>query len=175
MKTVEEPDVLHQRLVRWQDPAPMIAAVQEMSGRDFLEAVRDGKVPPPPVTDLVDFVFDEVGDGTVSMVLTPNESHYNPIGAVHGGIIATVLDSVMGCSVHSRLPAGTGYTTLEIKVNYLRGVTRATGPVRATGKVLHLGRQTAMAEAALVDGAGRLLAQATTTCLIFTFEEMRRR
>ncbi len=101
------------------------------------------------------------------MVLRPQESQYNPIGSVHGGIIATVLDSVMGCAVHTKLPVARAYTTLEIKVNYLRGVNRETGPMKAIGRVIHLGRQTAMAEASLWDASGRLSAQASTTCLIF--------
>jgi uncharacterized protein (TIGR00369 family) len=101
------------------------------------------------------------------MSLLPAEEHYNPIGSVHGGIIATLLDSVMGCAVHSLLPQGRGYTTLEIKVNYLRAVTHATGRITAEGSALHLGRQMATAEARLRDGSDRLYAHATTTCLVF--------
>ena len=101
------------------------------------------------------------------MELRPDESQYNPIGSVHGGIIATVLDSVMGCAVHTKLPVGRGYTTLEIKVNYLRAVRDASGVMRAIGTVIHLGRQTAMAEARLVDEHGKLYAQSTTTCMVF--------
>jgi uncharacterized protein (TIGR00369 family) len=101
------------------------------------------------------------------MVLTPQESQYNPIGSVHGGIIATVLDSVIGCAVHTKLPVGRAHTTLEIKVNYLRGVNRETGPMTAVGRVIRLGRQTEMAEASLSDAGGKLFAQASTTCLIF--------
>lgn len=156
-----------ERQVRWEDPRRLATAGRGMSGFELLSAVRAGALPPPPVAQLVGFSFDEVGEGRVIMSLIPAEEHYNPLGGVHGGIIATLLDSVMGCAVHSRLPVGRGYTTLEIKVNYLRAITQETGRVRAEGKVLHLGRQMATAEARLVDGPGRLHAHATTTCLVF--------
>lgn len=126
-----------------------------------------GEIPHPPICELIGFAFDEIDDGRVVMTFNPHESQYNPIGTVHGGAISTVLDSVMGCAVHSMLPPGRGYTTLELKVNMLRAVRTETGPLRATGNVLHLGRQTAMAEGSLIDTAGKLYAQATTTCLIF--------
>jgi uncharacterized protein (TIGR00369 family) len=102
---------------------------------------------------------------------TPPEFHYNPLASVHGGIVATLLDSVMGCAVHSKLPRGRGYTTVEIKVNYVRPVTAATGRVRAEGTTIHVGRQIATAEGRLVDAAGRLYAHATTTCLVFALPE----
>jgi uncharacterized protein (TIGR00369 family) len=162
---ISEP--LRERVVRWDDPKALALAGRSMSGRAFLEAMRAGELPPPPVCNLVDFTISAVDDGRVDMVLTPHEAQYNPIGSVHGGVIATVLDSVMGCAVHSLLPVGRGYTTLEIKVNYLRAITRETGTMRATGKVIHLGGRTAMAEASLNDARGRLFAQATTTCLVF--------
>jgi uncharacterized protein (TIGR00369 family) len=155
------------RIIQWDDPAALAEAGQTMSGRDFLDAMLRGELPPPPICHLVDFTFDRIDDGRVEMVLKPQESQYNAIGSVHGGIIATVLDSVMGCAVHTRLPVGRAYTTLEIKVNYLRGVSRETGPMTAVGRVIHLGRQTAMAEASLSDASGRLFAKASTTCLIF--------
>ena len=99
--------------------------------------------------------------------MTPGEQHYNPIGAVHGGIITTILDSVMGCAVHSTLPAGVGYTTLELKVNFVRAVTHRVGPLRCEGKVVHGGRQVATADATLTDLNGKLYAHATSTCMIF--------
>jgi uncharacterized protein (TIGR00369 family) len=166
-ESATEPQAPRQKLVRWEDPKDLARAGRAMSGRDHLEAIRAGRLPSPPVAKLVGFTIDEVGDGTVVMSMRPDESHYNPIGAVHGGIVATLLDSVMGCAVQSKLPQGRGYTTLEIKVNYLRAVTDKVPSVRAEGRVLHLGRQTAMAEASLVDADGRLYAQATTTCLVF--------
>jgi uncharacterized protein (TIGR00369 family) len=159
--------VLRERLVQWDDPHALAEAGRTMSGRAFLEAITRGDLPPPPVTRLVGFTITVVDDGSVTMELQPEESQYNPIGSVHGGIIATVLDSVMGCAVHTKLPAGRGYTTLEIKVNYLRAVRDASGVMRAIGTVTHLGRQTAMAEARLLDEHGKLYAQSTTTCLVF--------
>lgn len=155
------------RVILWSDPVDLAAAGRTKSGRDFLETVLRGDLPLPPICKLVDFSFEEFGDGRAVMVLRPGEAHYNPIGSVHGGIIATVLDSVMGCAVHTKLPAGLAYTTLEIKVNYLQPVTAASGPMRAVGSVVHAGRRTAMAEGTLVDASGKIHAQASTTCLIF--------
>jgi uncharacterized protein (TIGR00369 family) len=166
MATVS-PQLPRERFIHWDDPRALAEAGRTMSGRDFLDAVLRGELPPPPICHLVDFTFERIDDGRVEMVLTPQESQYNPIGSVHGGIIATVLDSVMGCAVHTKLPLGHAYTTLEIKVNYLRGVNRETGPMTAIGRVIHLGRQTAMAEASLSNASGKLFAQASTTCLIF--------
>src|SRR5277367_1674847 len=129
-----------ERIVHWDDPSALAEASRTMSGRDFLDAIRRGALPSPPISHLVGITFERVDDGRVEMVLTPQESQYNPIGSVHGGIIATVLDSVMGCAVHTKLPLGRAYTTLEIKVNYLRGVNRESGPMSAIGWVVHLGR-----------------------------------
>jgi uncharacterized protein (TIGR00369 family) len=145
----------------------LAAAGRTKSGRDFLETILKGGLPLPPICKLVDFFFEEFGDGRAVMVLQPSEAHYNLIGSIHGGIIATVLNSVMGCAVHTKLPAGSAYTTLEIKVNYLRPATMETGPMRAVGTVVHAGRRAAMAESTLVDASGKIHAQASTTCLIF--------
>jgi uncharacterized protein (TIGR00369 family) len=161
------PQLPRERIIRWDDPVALAEAGRMMSGRDFLDAMLQGKLPSPPIFHLVDFTFGRIDGGRVEMVLKPQESQYNPIGSVHGGIIATVLDSVMACAVLSKLPVGRASTTLEIKVNYLRGVNRETGPMTAVGRVIHLGRQTAMAEASLSDASGKLYAQASTTCLIF--------
>jgi uncharacterized protein (TIGR00369 family) len=158
---------IQKRIVQWDDPRGLANAGRARSGRAFLDAMLAGEIPHPPICHLVGFVFAEIEDGSVVMTFTPHESQYNPIGTVHGGAISTVLDSVMGCAVHSMLPLGRSYTTLELKVNMLRAVRTETGPMRATGRVLHLGRQTAMAEGSLLDSAGKLYAQATTTCLVF--------
>ncbi len=158
---------VRQRTIHWSDPAALAEGARNLTGRGFLEAMLAGALPHPPICHLVDFGFDEVGDGVVGMTFSPAEFQYNPMGSVHGGAISTVLDSVMGCAVHSQLRQRQGYTTLELKVNMLRAVRAETGPMRATGRVLHLGRRTAMAEGSLVDAAGKLYAQATTTCLIF--------
>ena len=112
--------------------------------------------------------FDQTAEhGVVSFHTIPGFRHYNPIGSVHGGYAAILLDSAMGLAVHSTLPAGTGYTTLEFKISFIKGMTEHTGPVRSEGRTLSVGRRAATAEARITDAKGRLLAHATTTCLVF--------
>jgi uncharacterized protein (TIGR00369 family) len=157
------------RTVTWEDPMETVAAAAGMSGREYLEAIRDGVLPRPPIAELMGFEGLEGDDGRAVFSVTPAEYHYNPIGVVHGGLAATLLDSAMGCAVHSTLPAGTGYTTLEVKVNFARPMTRETGRVLAEANVVHRGGRTATAEGRVVSEAdGKLLAHGTTTCLIFT-------
>ncbi len=159
--------MIRERTFTWSDPAETAAAAKGMAGLDFLLAMRDGTVPAAPIAGLVGLSIGEVEAGRVVMRLVPAEYHYNPIGSMHGGILATLLDSVMGCAVHTTLPAGRGYTSLEIKVNYVRAVTEASGELSAEGVVVHGGRRSAVAEAKVVDGQGRLCATASTTCLVF--------
>ncbi len=143
---------------------------QELASRPgiaLLRAMQSGALPPPPIMTLLGFALAEVEEGRAVFAGTPGERHYNPLGTVHGGFAATLLDSCMACAVHSMLPAGTGYTTLEIKVNYVRPLTAETGEVRAEGRALHVGKRSATAEGRLLDGAGRLLAHGSTTCLVF--------
>lgn len=156
-----------ERSFTWSDPHETAAASRTMAGLDLMRALHDGSVPPPPVIDLVGISVTEVDEGRVVMSLTPAEYHYNPIGTMHGGILATLLDSVMGCAVHTTLPKGRGYTSLEIKVNYVRAVTNASGELSAEGKIVHAGNRSAVAEARVVDAKGRLCATASTTCLVF--------
>jgi len=125
-----------------------------------------GELPPPPFASLLNFDLVEVSEGHAVFAVNPAEYHYNPIGVVHGGLAATLLDSAMGCAVHSMLPAGAGYTTLEIKVNFIRAMTAETGRVRCEANVVHAGARTATAEGRIVDEAGKLYAHGTTTCLI---------
>lgn len=143
--------------------------LSSLSGLEFLQRIGDGRLPIPPIAALLGFHPAEVERGRAVFIATPDARHYNPIGSVHGGYTATLLDSCMACAVHSRLKAGQGYTTVEIKVNYVRQLTADTGEVRAEGKVIHFGRQIASAEGRLTDARGRLLAHATTTCLVFSF------
>jgi uncharacterized protein (TIGR00369 family) len=152
--------------VEWQDPLPLAQAARTMSGLEFLLAVRDGKLPPAPIQQLIGMRLAEVAAGRAVWEFTPAEQHYNPIGTAHAGIAATLLDSAMACAVHSTLPLGKGYTTLEFKLNLVRAVTVKSGPLRATGRVVHGGKSTATAEARLEDAAGALYAHATTTCII---------
>jgi uncharacterized protein (TIGR00369 family) len=138
-----------------------------MAGIDFVRAIFDGKLPAPPIMQTVE-PFDTTAEpGVVVMHSIPGFRHYNPIGSVHGGYAATLLDSAMGLAVHTALPAGTGYTTLEFKISFIKGMTKDSGPVRTEGRTLNVGRRTATAEARMTDGKGRLLAHATTTCLVF--------
>jgi uncharacterized protein (TIGR00369 family) len=138
-----------------------------MTGMDFVRAMFAGKLPAAPIMENIG-PFDSTAEpGVVVMKSTPGFRHYNPIGSVHGGYAATLLDSVMGLAVHSMLPAGTGYTTLEFKVSFIKGMTSETGTVRTEGRVLNVGRRAATAEARITDRSNRLLAHATTTCLIF--------
>ena len=139
--------------------------LRTVGGLDLLRGIRDGTYPKPPIGVLMDFHGDTVEEGFVVFVGRPGPRHFNPSGMVHGGYAATLLDSAMGCAVHTLCPAGRGFTTLEIKVNYIRAMTASTGAVRAEGRVLNAGRRTAIADGRLVDGAGKLLATGTTTCL----------
>ena len=138
-----------------------------MSGLDFVRAMFAGKLLPPPIMQGVD-PFDQTAEpGVVTFYSIPGFRHYNPIGSVHGGYAAILLDSAMGLAVHSALPAGTGYTTLEFKISFIKGMTKDTGTIRTEGRTLNVGRRAATAEARITDSQGRLLAHATTTCLVF--------
>jgi uncharacterized protein (TIGR00369 family) len=134
---------------------------------DLLRAVQDGSLPAAPIATTLGFDLDVVEEGRVVFSLEPGEHHYNPIGSVHGGVYATLLDSATGCAVHSTLPAGFGYTSVDLNVKFLRAITRDTGRVLAEGTVTHRGRRLALAEATLTDAQGRLLATATSSCLVF--------
>jgi len=140
--------------------------IARMTGLEVMQGVASGELPAPGIAVLLGMSVVDVGDGFASFELSPDERMLNPIGSVHGGIAATLLDSCMGCAVHTTLPAGVGYTTAQLNVHYLRSMQPGMGVVRATGTVLHRGRKQATAEAKLVDSEGRLLAHGTTTCLI---------
>lgn len=155
-----------ERMVRWQNPLRTATEAASMDGLSFLRAMAAGEIPIPPVAETLDFAGFDVEAGRVSFRIVPREFHYNPIGAVHGGVLATLADSAMGCAVHSTLTAGSGYTTLEFKINFVRPVTVETGEIVATGEVVHRGRRVATAEARITDADGRLLAHASTTCLV---------
>jgi uncharacterized protein (TIGR00369 family) len=152
--------------VEWSDPAALAAAGRSMPGIEFLRALRDGRLPPPPIAQLLGFSLVEVEPGLAVFECVPGEQHYNPIGVVHGGLAMTLLDSAMGCCVQTRMPAGGGYTTLEAKTNLVRAITAQTGRLRAIGKVVHLGNRIATAEGRLEDASGKLYAHATTTCIV---------
>jgi uncharacterized protein (TIGR00369 family) len=150
----------------WQDPLASAQAARGLSGLDFLRKIIAGELPAPPIAHTLDYALLEVEEGRAVFGIRPAEIHYNPIGMVHGGIPCTLLDSAMGCAVHSTLPAGVGYTTLELKVNIVKAIGKDTGLLRAEGTLVHAGRSTAVAEGRLVDASGKLYAHATTTCMI---------
>ena len=153
--------------VTWDDPLIGAEAARKMSGLDFLQAIVAGEIPPPPISKLLGFKLKEVHSGRIVFELEPAEYHYNPIGMVHGGVASTVLDSAMGCAIHSTLPVGTGYSTVELKVSFVRPMSTKTGRVRCEASVIHTGKSIATAEAKLVDNEGTLYAHSTTTCMIF--------
>jgi uncharacterized protein (TIGR00369 family) len=155
-----------QRTFAWDDPAEVEANLRRLSGLEFLSRVAAGELPPPPMARLMNIRLVEVAVGRVVFEGTPEEYHYNPLGVVHGGMAATLLDSALGCCVNSHLAAGDFYTTLELKVNYLRPITIATGLVRAIATTVHIGRTTALVEAKVLDGSNRIYAYASSTCLI---------
>ena len=161
-----------------RDPAPKkrntlppgvtpLAQVKHLSGLEFLQGMLDGRFPPPPIGAALKFELVEVEHGRAVFEAVPEFAFYNPIGVMHGGYAATLLDSCMGCAVQTALPAGQGYTTLEFKINFVRAMTEQTGRVRAEGRVIHPGNRAATAEGHIYDARGKLLAHGTTTCLVF--------
>lgn len=168
-----------ERLEEWQQrerevrallAEPGVATMEQLkscSGLEFLQKIWRGELPSVPIGRLLDFVPVEGEPGRIVFQGTPGAQHYNPIGSVHGGYFCTLLDSALGCAVQSMLPKGTGYTTLELKINLIRALTEKTGPVRAVGKAIHVGKSVGIAEARLTDADGQLYAHATTTCLVF--------
>jgi uncharacterized protein (TIGR00369 family) len=137
------------------------------TGLEIMQALLRGELPYPPISETLGFSLIEVGEGHAVFQGAPQFKHYNPLGTVHGGWYATLLDSALGCAVQTKLPAGTGYTTAELGLNIVRAASDKTGPLRAIGKVIHSGRQMATAEARIVGPDGKLYAHATTTCFIF--------
>jgi len=155
------------RTVTWHDPLVTAAGALERSGLETMEAIRDGVLPPPPIAMLMQFDIRALEEGRVEFGCTLDESVYNPIGVVHGGLVCTLLDTVVGCAVHTTLPAGVAYTSIELKVNYLRAVTLTSGPLTAVGRVVKPGRRVAFAEGEVFDAAGRSVATASSSLLVF--------
>jgi uncharacterized protein (TIGR00369 family) len=155
------------RTVTWHEPGPTTAKGQDMAGIDYLRAMIDGALPQPPIAGLLQFDLVEVEHGRAVFTCVPDESAYNPIGAIHGGLICTLLDSVTGCAVHTTLPQGKGYTSVEIKVNYLKAVRLSSGLLTATGTVVKAGSRVGFAEGVVTDESGAVVATATSTLLIF--------
>ena len=159
-----------ERIVRSKIAGPGVASPLDMmgkSGLEFFQAMANGQLPIPPIGQTLNFIAVEIELGRAVFQGQPKFEHYNPIGTVHGGWIATLLDSALGCAVHSALPAGKGYTTLELKVNYVKALSEKVPLVRAEGKVIHVGGRVATADGRLVGPDGALYAHAVTTCLVF--------
>lgn len=171
--------VIEQVLARWEADEARVRALLSapdaepkrqvfgLSGMEVFEAIFAGDLPPAPIGETLDFVPIHMEPGAAVFQGRPQRRHYNPLGTVHGGWFATLLDSAVGCAVHTTLPAGKGFTTLELKVNMVRPLSDRVSLVRAEGKVIHAGRQVATAEGRIIGADGKLYAHATTTCLIF--------
>lgn len=157
-----------ERSFTWEDPSATAAAGLELPGLDYIQRIADGTLPPPPIAQLLAFTIAGAEHGHAVFAMEPAEWMYNPIGMVHGGVAATILDSCMGCAVHTTLEAGVGYTTTDLQVRYVSAMRSDTGRVLADGRVVHAGRRTATAEGRLfAESDGRLIAHATTGCVIF--------
>lgn len=177
MTLVDKPEAqsssegVRSRSYEWRDPHAAAAEGLSLGGLGYLRAIKEGRLPPPPITATLDFALCDFGEGHAVFTCRPAEFHYNPLGTVHGGLALTLIDSAAGCAVHTVCPDGHGYTRLETKVNFVRPITRGTGALRCEGKVLHAGGRIATAEARVIDAAGKLYAHGTSTCLIFPLEK----
>lgn len=155
------------RTIGWEDPSATASAGRSLSGLELMRGIVAGTLPPPPIAQLLDFAVIEVEHGRAVFAMRPAEWMYNPIGSVHGGVAATLLDSCMGCAVHTTLDPGVGYTTTDLQVRYVRAMSHATGRVLAEGRVVHAGKRTATAEGQLfVESDERLIAHGSSGCVI---------
>jgi uncharacterized protein (TIGR00369 family) len=154
------------RTIEWEDPEAGFEAVKNKSGMDYLNAMNAGSLPLSPLVRTLDFRVESIEKGKVVFSFIPQGFHYNPIGSVHVGVLSSLLDSAMGCTLHSVLEAGSIYTTLELKVNFLKAATIHSGKLLATGKLIHTGQTTALVESTITDEQGRIFAHGTSTCLI---------
>jgi len=158
---------IRQKTIVWDDPKVSSRNADSISGLDYLKAIKEGKISPPPIANLIGYQISKVEQGRVAFDLDPEECHYNPFATVHGGIISTILDSAMTSSVLSTLPKGISCSTVEIKVNFIRPIVSATGILRCEARPVHIGRQLATAEGDLKDKSGTLYAHGVCTCTIF--------
>jgi uncharacterized protein (TIGR00369 family) len=153
-------------LIEWTDPAEALPRLTDLTGIEYLRQVRDGVLPPPPISQVFGMRMGEVEDGRFSISCHPREAFFNPLGTVHGGLACTMLDTALGCVTQTTLPAGTGYTSIDITVSYLRPILPTVGELTATGTVVKRGRRVTFAEAVLTDAAGTAYASATSSLLI---------
>jgi uncharacterized protein (TIGR00369 family) len=155
------------RTVTWRDFREGLASAKTLSGLEYLRAIIRGEVPGAPIAALMGFEPVDVQEGRVAFTVLPAEYHYNPIGTIHGGLAATLLDSAMACAIHSTLPVGASYTTLDLHVTYVRAIAHDTGKLTCTGEIVHVGGRVATAQGKLTDDAGKLYAHGVTTCMLF--------
>jgi uncharacterized protein (TIGR00369 family) len=163
---MNDDSAVRSRLVSWSSADALAARAREMGGLEFMQAMLRGDVPHPPIAELMGFRIASVEEGRMSIAVVPGEEHYNPNGVVHGGFVATLLDTAVSCAAYSTLPLGVGCTTVNLNVHFVRATTIATGALRCDGAVLHRGRRMLTSEAKLVDDAGKLYAHATATILV---------
>jgi uncharacterized protein (TIGR00369 family) len=164
----DETPPVRSRTTTWEDPRPAAKAAMGLAGIDYMRAIMAGEVPPPPIAVTLDFTLAEVEEGRAVFACEPGEHHYNPIGVVHGGLVSTLIDSTTGCAVHTTLPKGMAYTTVNLSVDMLRPVTSTTGTIRAVGTVVHRGSRIAIATGEVIaDKDGKVYARGQSTCLIF--------
>jgi uncharacterized protein (TIGR00369 family) len=160
-------DARRSRTVTWQDPALALPDLERLSGLDYLRRVQAGAIPAPPITAQFGITFTVVEPGRVVASLEPHEAFFNPLGSVHGGVACTLLDTVLACAGHTTLEAGTGYTSIDLAVRYLRPILPSVGRLTATGRVVKPGRRVVFTEGEVVDGQGRVCATATSSLLVF--------
>jgi uncharacterized protein (TIGR00369 family) len=158
---------LREKTISWDDPMETALAGRGREGLDFLRSMIAGDVPAPPIAHLLGMALAEVDHGRAVFTLTPDESMFNPIGAVHGGVVCTLLDSALGCALHTTLQAGKGYTSVEIKVSYLKAVRPSSGLLTATGRVVRVGSRVGFTEGEVTDSSGAVVATASSTLLLF--------
>lgn len=157
--------------VRWEDPQAALAQLPKLPGIEYLRRMMAGELPGAPIAAHVNMRPIAVDEGTVTFESHPDESHFNPLGMVHGGLVCTLLDSALGCAAHTLLPAGVGYTSIELKVNYLRPVHPSSAPLTAVGRVVKAGRRVSFAEGEVTDATGKTVATASGSLLIFPVGE----
>lgn len=165
------PPEKRQLLIEWEDPTQDIAAATQLTGLAYMQALQRREMRPAPIAVLMDFVLDSVADGHAIFKGTPGERHFNPLGTVHGGYAATLLDSALGCAVHTILPQGKAYGTAQLNIHLTRPITPAVGLLIAEARVLHRGSRSATAEGTLKDENGKLYAHGSATCFIFSLSE----
>ncbi len=168
-ETVSEPaalEVARERTFTWEDPAELANAAARLSGMEFFAEMAAGRIAAPPAMRMLGVEDISFSEGHVAFRLVPREFHSNPLGTMHGGVFATLLDSACACAVHTELPRGHFYTSLDLSMKFLRPVTMSTGPVTAEGSVVHLGRRTALAEGRITDATGKLYATGTSSCML---------